>query len=155
MKKWLKNIILALAITIFGYLLLNLTFILDALYQGMIRSIMGLFLNLGPESNLYWFPPVMHLSFVVIIGLITYFIFKLKLKPLYKAIYLTVPTAVVLVTIGMFLSNWPMLMYSLGLLLGLATIFYFYRTKQPWLYYFSVILVSITLAIFTLLSGEI
>ena len=160
MKLLLKNpavrkILSALAIVFFGYILLNLTFILDALYQGIIRNIVGRFLPLGPDSNLYWFPPLMHGSFMIMIGLISGFVFKAKLKTLYKAVYLSVPVAVVLVTIGMFLSHWSIILYLFGSLLVLGTLYYFYYKKLSWLYYFTVIFWSAVLTVFTLLGGEI
>ena len=155
MNKIIKNILSVLGVTIFGYILLNVTFIFDTIYQGIIRGIIGLFTPLDPNMNLYWFPPVIHSSFVIIIGLISWFVFRSKLKVLYKAIYMTVPVAVVLVTVGIFLYQWPIISYSLGTLLCLGTLYYFYKTKQPWLYYYAVVLVGITLAIFTATGGEI
>jgi len=154
-KPWVKNILSAIAVAIFGLILLNLTFIFDALYQGLIRRIVGLFISLDPDMRLYWFPPLMHGSFVVIIGLISWFVFRSKLKMLYKAVYMTVPVAVVLVTLGIFLYGWPIVLYSVGSLLCICTLYYFFRTKQPWLYYYTVVLVGLTLAIYTLLGGEI
>ena len=160
MKKLLKNplvknILSAVAVAVFGFILLNLTFIFDAIYQTPIRLLVRLFIPLEPDSDLYWFPPLMHGSFVVVIGLISWFVFRSKLRILYKAIYMTVPVAVVLVTTGIFLYQWPIVSYSVGSLLCVGTLYYFYRTKQPWLYYYTVILVGLTLAIFTLLGGEI
>lgn len=154
-KSLLKNIFSILAVVVFGFILLNLAFILDALYQGIVRSIIGLFIPLGPELQLYWFPPLMHFSFLVVIGLISWLVFRSRLWTLLKAIYLSVPVAAVLVTIGMFLYRWPVIVYPLGTLLCICTIYYFYRTKQPWIYYFTVIFWSIVLAIFTLSGGEI
>jgi hypothetical protein len=55
----------------------------------------------------------------------------------------------------MFLYRWPVAAYSLGSLFGIGVLYYFYRTKQPWLYYYTVILVGFALAIFSLLGGEI
>jgi hypothetical protein len=97
----------------------------------------------------------MHSSFVVIIGIISWIVFRSGLRVLYKAIYMTVPVAVVLATVGIFLYRWPIVSYSVGSLLCIGALCYLYRTKQPWLYYYTVILVGITLAIFTLLGGEI
>jgi len=154
-NKLLWNILSAVAVGVFGFILLNLTFILDALYQGTIRGIIRLFMPLGPENQLYWFPPLMHFSFVVIIGVISWFVFRTKMRVLLKAIYMTVPAAVVLATIGMFLNHWPVLVYSIGFLGCIGTSYYFYRTKQPWLYYYAVILVALAMAIFTLTGGEI
>lgn len=156
LKKPLVKIVLsALAVAFFGFILLNLTFMFDALYQGVIRRIVRLFIPLGSDMSLYWFPPVMHGSFVVIIGLISWFVFRTKLRVLYKATYMTVPVATVLVTVGIFFYRWPVLPFLIGGLLCIGTLYYFYRTKQSWLYYYTVILVGLVLAIFTLLGGEI
>jgi hypothetical protein len=154
-KPIVKNLLSALAIAVFGFILLNLTFLFDALYQGIIRGIIGIFIPLRPELELRWFPPLMHFSFVVIIGIVSWFIFKSRLKEIYKAIYMTVPVAVVLATVGMFLYRWQILSYSIGSLFCIGTLYYFYRTKQPWLYYYTVVLVGLTMGIFTLLGGEI
>ncbi len=150
-----KNILSAVAVMAFGFILLNITFIFDALYQGLVRGIAGLFMPFNPESNMYWFPLLMHGSFVVIIGIISWFIFKSKLNVIYKAIYLTVPLAVVFVTIGMFLYRWPIASYSLGILFGAGVLYYLYRTKQPWIYYFTLIFISFLMLIVALLGIEI
>jgi hypothetical protein len=150
-----KSILSAIAVAFFGSILLNLTFLFDVLYQSAIRGIVGLFIPLGPDMKLYWFPPLMHASFVLVIFFISWIVFRSKLGVLYKAIYLTVPVAVVLTTVGIFLYRWPIVSYSVGSLLCIGALYYLYRIKQPWLYYYTVILVGITLAIFTLLGGEI
>ncbi len=150
-----KNILSALAVAVFGFLLLTLAFIFDALFQGLIDLIVRIFTQVDLNMSLQWFPPIKHALFVVVILLISWFVFRSKLKVLYKAIYMTVPVAVVLATVGMFLSNWPIVSYSVGALLCLGTLYYFYKTKQPWLYYYTVILVGIVLAIFTATGGEI
>lgn len=151
----IKNILSALIITIFGFILLNLTFLFDVLYQGAIRGLIGIFMPLSPDSNLYWFPPLMHLSFIFIIGIISLFVFKSKLKTIYKAIFLAVPLAVVLASIGMFFYQSPIAVYSLGALFSISVLCYFYRTKQPWLYYYTLILISLVLLISVLIGVEI
>jgi hypothetical protein len=160
MKKFLKNplvknILSALAVAIFGFILLILTFLFDAIFQSLVDGIIKLFTPVDINMTWYWFPPIKHASFIVIISLISWLVFRSKLKVLYKAIYMTVPVATVLVTVGMFLYRWPIVVYSVGSLLCIGTLYYFYRTKQPWLYYYTVVLVGFTLAIFTLLGGEI
>ena len=113
------------------------------------------FIKIDLMTTRYWFPPMMHGLFVVVIGLISWSIFKSKLGTLYKAIYMTVPVAVVLVTIGIFFYQWPAVAFSLGGLFSFGVLYYFYRTKQPWIYYYAVILVTVTLAIMTVLGVEI
>jgi len=160
MKKLLKNplvknILSAVAVAIFGFILLNLTFLFDFIFQSVIRALVSLFIPLTPDTNLPLLPGLFHGSFVVVIGLISWLVFRSKLKVIYKAIYMTVPVAVVLATVGIFLYRWPIVSYSVGSLLCISALYYFYRTKQPWLYYYTVVLVGLTLAIFTLLGGEI
>jgi hypothetical protein len=150
-----KNILSALAVAFFGLILLNLTFLFDALYQGVIMGIVRLFMPLNPDTNIFWLPGLFHGSFVVVIGIISWFVFRTKLRVLYKAIYMTVPVAVVLATVGILFYQWQIITYSVGGLLCIGTLYYFYRTKQPWLYYYTLILVSLTLAIYTLTGGEI
>ncbi|MDD4938372.1 MAG: hypothetical protein PHX34_05180 [Candidatus Shapirobacteria bacterium] len=145
-----------LAVAGFGWVLLNLTFILDYLFQ---RSILFLFGRLMPldwwYKNTFWFPSVMHFLFVVLIALISYKVFKSKLKVIFKAIYMVVPVAVVLVTFGIFFYQLPIIIYGLSILSVLSVLFWFFKTKQPWIYYFSVILISVVLLISTLVGMEI
>ena len=151
-----KNILSALAIAFFGFILLNLTFLFDFLFQSLVRRLFMLFLPIdNPEMSYNWWPPMMQGLFLIVIGLTTWLVFRSKLSVLYKAIFLTVPTAAVLATIGIILFHWPVAVYSLGGLLIIAVLYYFYRSRQPWLYYYSVILIGLALAIFTLAGGEI
>jgi len=143
-----KNVLSALAITIFGYVLLFITFIFDFIYQSTLNWIIRLF---APNWPIMQF----HNSFIIIIGLISWFVFKSRSKVVYKAIYMAVPVAVILVTVGMHLYQWPIACFSVGGLLCICALYIFYRTKQPWLYYYTVILVGATLAFFTLSGGEI
>ena len=150
-----KNILSAVAVAGLGFILLGLTFIFDFLFQSLVDGIIKLFTIADINMTWHWFPPVKHAVFVMIIGLISLPIFRSKLGVLHKAIYMTVPLAVVFVTLGIFLYRWPIAVYSLGSLLGIGIFYYFYRNKQPWIYYYTVILVGLTLVIFTLLGGEI
>ncbi len=150
-----KNILSAVAVAGFGFILLSLTFLFDFLFQSLIKRLIRLFMPINPEMNCFWFPPTMHIAFMVLIGLISWAIFRTKIRVLFKAIYLTVPTAVVLVTLGIFFYQWPVVPYLLGFLLIAGVLYYFYHTKQSWLYYYTIILVGLVLAIFSLLGGEI
>jgi len=151
----IKNILSATAVAGFGFILLNAAFLFDFLYQSAVRGVVRLFIPLNPESDLFWFPPTMHVSFMIVIILITWLVFRSKLGVLYKAIFSTVPLAVVLVTMGMFLYRWPILSYSLGGLFCISVLYYLRRAKRHWLYMYTVILVGLVLAIFSLLGGEI
>lgn len=150
----LKNILSAVAVAGFGFILLGLTFIFDALFQSLTDGVIQLFTTADINMAWGWYPSVKHATFVVVIGLISLPIFWSKLSTLYKAIYMSVPLAVVFVTLGMFLYRWPVAVYSLGSLFSIGVLYYFYRAKQPWLYFYTVILVGLVLAIFTISGGE-
>jgi len=156
-NRYIKNVLSALAVAVFGFVLLNLTFLFDFLFQSLIVRFIKLFIPIivDPEMDYHWFPPMMHASFVVVIGLISWFIFKSKLGKIYKAIYSTVPLAVVFATIGIFLYRWPVLAYGINTLVFGVILFYLYKTKKPWIYYYTLILVALVLLIFTLSGGEI
>jgi hypothetical protein len=150
-----KNILSVLAIIFFGFILLNLAFLLDALYQGILRGIIGLITPLGPETNIKWLPLFFHGSFFIILLLISWFIFRSKLNVLFKAIFTTVPLATVYVTLGMFLYRWQILSITLGGLFTLGVLYYLYHPKKPWLYYFTLIVTAILFLIVSLLNIEI
>ena len=134
-----------------GFALLNLTFI----FNYLVFQFIDIFMPGDPESVPRWLPMVRHILFLIIIALISWIIFRLKLPALIKASFLTVPTAVVLVTIGILLYPSPILPYLLSGVLTLGVLLYFYLTKKPWLYYYSVVLVALALMVFTLMGGEI
>ncbi|MFH0819098.1 MAG: hypothetical protein V1898_03850 [Patescibacteria group bacterium] len=154
-KKWFRIIEQAIVVALLGYILLLLTFILNALFQLAIDSVAKIFITEDINMIVDWYPPLKYFAFLLIIGITSYYIFKSKLSTLFKATYLTVPTALVLVTEGIFLYNWPLVVYLLGFISSVSALYYLYKTKQPWIYYYSISLIAITLAIFTLTGGEI
>ena len=140
---YVKNILSALAIVVFGFILLNAAFIFDALYQTILDRIIGVFVKTDMNTTWRWIFPLRHGSFIAILLLLSWFIFRSKISNLYKAIYLPVPLAAVYLTMGIFLYRWQIASLSLGSLFFLGVLYYFYRTKQPWLFYFSLIFVSL------------
>ena len=159
MKKSVKKILLgvlsAVAVAVFGFILLNLTFLFDFLFQSIIDFIIKPFTSSDINMVWNWFPPMKHFTFVIVIGIISWFIFKSKLKTIYKAIFMTVPVAVVLVTLGIFFYRWPVLLYLMGGLFSIGVLYYLYKNKKSWIYYYALILVSVVLAISTLMGVEI
>jgi hypothetical protein len=152
----LKGILSAVAIVVIGFILLNLTFLFDFIYQTIIRAIIRLFISYDEmDMNFRFIPPLMHLSFAVLICIISYFIFKSKLKTIYKAIYSTVPLAVIYATIGIFLYQWQIAVYLLGFLFSAGVLYYLYKTKQPWMFYFSWAYIIILMLIVMMFQIEI
>jgi hypothetical protein len=147
---WIKRIGSALIIMLGGFFLLNLAF-------GIFGGIAALITLIGkvPEGPNVWIAQFASAIGFVVIALLTWLIFKSKLPVLLKATYLVVPMAAVLVACGAGLYRWPILSYGLGTVLVLALLIVFYIKKQPWQYWFAAIAMALTLAIFTLLGGEI
>lgn len=155
-----KNILSAIAVAVFGFILLNLAFLFDFLIQSLVVRLIELittvdFKTIDFQTNFQWLPPAMHGLFMVIIGIISWLVFRSNLGRLYKAIYMTVPLAAGFLTLGIFLYRWPIAAYSIGSMLGIGILYFFYRTKQPWLYSYAVILVGLAMLLVGLLSVEI
>lgn len=157
MNKTLKNVLSVLAVAFFGFIMLNLAFLLAALFQGFLDLIIGLFVkqDINMDPSFFWIPLLKHFLFLVLIAVISLFIFKSRLGNLYKAIYMTVPLAVMFATIGIFFYQWLIIVYVLGSLFFLFVLFYLIRTKQPWIYYYTLILMGITMLLVMVLGVEI
>jgi hypothetical protein len=145
-----KKILSALAVAGLAFVLLNLTFLLYAFLQNLIRDMIGY--NPNFEPKLPWVPLLL---FLVVIGLISWLVFRSKLGAFWKASFASVPLAVILVFIGIRWYLWSVIAYSLGGLISLGILYYLWRKKKSWMYFYTVILISLALGIFTLLGGEI
>lgn len=150
----IKYILSALAVAIFGFILLNVTFFLDYIFQSIVGFFIRLFTSVDYNMT-SWYPPLMHLLFLVIIVLISWFVFHSKVKVLYRSIYMTVPLAAVFATIGIFLYRRPTFAYLLGAIFFISVLYYFYKTKKPWIYYYTLVLVSFVMLLVSILGVEI
>jgi hypothetical protein len=150
---WAQRVLSALAVAVFGFILLTLTFLL----YFMVDQFMRLFINPVEMaiSGWSWFMFMRHALFLLIIAAISWPVLRSGLPVLVKCIWLVVPWAAVLATIGMLLSAWLWVALLAGVLLTVAVILYLYHTKKPWLYHYTVILVTVTLTVFNLAGGEI
>lgn len=135
-------IIALIFIPLVGFVLLNVAFLLTA----VIRMGLARLFFVGDSEPSAWMPPLFHISTALLFLLLSFLVFRMKsLKPLFKATFAVVPTAVLLVYTGMFLYNWPIAVYMLSILIVAAIIFYLYKTKRSWMFYYAVGLVSATL----------
>lgn len=150
-----NNLLIALAIVLFGYLFLNAAFTVFSLFIFSVNGLIGLFSKFDLIANISWSMPVMLSIFAVIIYFVSRLVFKSKLPTTYKAIYLYLPVALVLALIGISLYRWPIAVFAASIPLVLAILYYFYKTKQPWKYYFSVISISLILLVMMLLGVDI
>ena len=136
-----KNILIIIAMPILGFILLNLTFVFDALFQLILRTV-------RIQIN-------MHILFAIFILIISWFVLKSKLKNIYKAVYSHVPVAVILVTEGILLYKWTPAVYIVGSLTYGIIILYLYKTKKEWYFYYSVSWLTLALLIMVILGVDI
>ena len=150
-----KNILIIIVMPILGFILLNLTFMFDALFQSILRIILQKFIIFHYNTIASWIPMSMHMSFALLILVISWFVLKSKLKDLYKAAYSPVPVVVILVTEGIFLYHWSAVVYIVGALTYGIIILYLYNTKKSWYFYYSVSWVTLALLIMGILGVDI
>lgn len=146
LKPWQKNLLSIIIIIIGGFALFNFAFILTALVVRATMIVMRTPENMPP-------PYIGRYITVILILIISYIVFKSRLNDTIKATYLTMPLMVILVMIGISLygqSQW--IIYGVGTIVIFATVFYIFKKKLPWLYYFSVLYVA-TLGLYIMISG--
>jgi len=148
---YVNNVLTALAVALLSFALLNVTF----MFNWLVFSLINLIYPVGFTDAAMWFASFRHIIFLFLIALISWFVFKSGLKEFYKVVFLAVPTAVGFVTLGMFLYQWPALIYTSGALALGGIVCCFYRSKKSWLYYYSVFLVAGTLLIMGLAGIDI
>ena len=147
----LKKVLPPLSIVVSIPILLTLLFLFYALIFNFYDKIIPWSQDAGPNSYFILRP----ITLFVILAVISWFIFRSKIATLYKAIYTIVPVATVLAFIAIYFNGRPVLIYSLGALFSLGVLAYLFLTKKSWLYYFSVIIISITLLAVGLLGVDI
>lgn len=150
-----RNVLYALAVAAIGFVLLHVAFILDWLFQSFLDVCLRPFVSANVNRDWPWYPPLKHGLFLLLLASVSWLVFRSRLGTLYKAAYLTVPTAAALVTVGMALYRTPAVSFVIGLVLTLGVLFRFYRTRQPWLYHYAVVLVALALLIGGLLGMDI
>lgn len=137
LKHYQKNILFMLVIVGVGYILFNIAFILAAFVLKASMSVLGMSQNAAP-------PFAGKVLYLLLILLISWFVFRSKLSDLAKATFLTMPLMVVLVMVGIFLnplSRW--LIVGSGAVIVCTLLFYLYMKKLSWLYYFATIYVAV------------
>jgi len=131
LKLYQKNILSVLAIVVGGFILFNLAFLLAALVINATMSLLGMAQNEAP-------PFVGRILYLLIILLISWFVFHSRLNQIIKATFLTMPLMVILVMVGISLyqqSKW--MVAGIGAVIICFMLSYLYKKKLSWLYYFS------------------
>lgn len=150
----IKNILQGLAVIFFGFILLNLVFLLAALFRNFFALLTKPFLPVNGNLPV-WFSILWGALFLAFIFIVSWFIFRSDLGTLYKGIFMTVPIAVALFIVGIVFWQYPIISYILSGLIIIGILFYFYRAKKPWIYYFAVIFVAVALLIMNLTGADI
>ena len=152
MKLWKKNILSMLVIVGGGYGLFMVAFMSAALVMNIYNMIFKLFSD-RPGVNDSAMHPSGSYVYLILILLFSWFVFRSRLKDLAKATFLTMPMMVVLMVVGLSLypqSNW--IITGIGAMIVGVILFYLYKTKRSWMYYFATIYV-VAVALFVMLSG--
>jgi hypothetical protein len=154
-NKTVKTVLQILAVPILGFILLNIAFIFDSLFQRAIMALVGIFLPGDVFMGYHWVPPMLHFSFMLVILIISWFIFRSKMSVLLKAVYMVVPLATVFATIGILFYSLPVVVLTLGALFFLGVLYYLYKTKQPWLYYYALAFIGVLMLLVAITGVEI
>jgi len=150
--KSFSPIVALFVIPIVGFILLNISFLFSAVIRYSFYVLFDA-LNFSPKQ---WMPIFFHLLTAFLLLLTSFLVLRSKrFGDLAKATFCVVPTAVALVYVGIFLSNWPIPLYILSAIIVGIIIFYLYKNNKPWIYYYSVGLVSLALLIMMILGIDI
>jgi hypothetical protein len=131
LKLYQKSILSILVILVGGFMLFILAFLLAAFAINATTSVLGIAPNVAP-------PVLGRVLYLLLISLISWFVFRSRLKDIIKATFLTMPLMVILVMVGISLyqqSKW--MIAGIGAVIICAVLSYLYKKKLSWLYYFS------------------
>lgn len=147
---WQKNILSMLVIVVAGFILFNVAFILAFLVNRVFNLL--IFSPIDWSGGSGTIHGLWHYVYVFLILLISWFIFRSRLKDLWMAAYLTMPLMVVLAEVGLHLYRWPVLVWTCGAVIAALALFFLYKSKRSWVYYFAVLFV-VAVGIVVLTSG--
>jgi hypothetical protein len=150
-KTWVKTVLSVLVIAIGGFILFNIGF----LFNYAVSLGYDWFLNVLKTNKGEWVPAVGHLVFLLILLGISVPILLSPLPTLAKATYLTLPVAYLLLSVGIFLYTWPILVYIVGGLLITIILFYLWLKKKSWLYFYATLLTAAAMLLMVLTGTEI
>lgn len=150
-KNLIKKIFPVILIPAAGFILLNLTF----LFYFLLDTVMNRLFVYDFNPSMRWIPVIKHILSSAVIVVLSWLVLRSKLNELFKAIFSTVPAAVILVILGMLFSPWPAAAYGICALFYAAAIFYLYMTKKSWMFYYAVSLVALALLVMRISGMDI
>ena len=93
-----------------------------------------------------------HYIYLILVLLLSWFVFRTRINDTAKAAFSTLPLAVILAETGVQFYRLPVLVYISGAVIIGAILFYLYKKKLSWMYYFAVLYVTAVM-LFVMLSG--
>lgn len=142
-----KNALHALFVAVAGFALLNAAFA----FVGFLAFLLGFVLPRG-DLRVAWLAIGAYLA---VLALLSWLVARSRMRTLYKATFLTVPTASVLAILGALLYPWPWAAWGAGALVSGGLVAYVLATRRPWLYAYAVALVALVMAGMMLLGVEV
>ncbi len=152
---WIRGFGFVIFIIVGSMIAWNVTFLLDYVFHQTIFFFLGFFSHQNFMRDVPWFPYLMHFSFMILVGVSSVYFMKSVYSVVWKALFLTIPTAVILVTFGILLYQWPYAAWSAASVFVLSTLVYLYMKHLSWQYFFAVLYTSVVLGIFTFMGGEL
>jgi len=148
-RPWVNHLIAAVIIVAGGFLLFNFAFISAAFIINTSIKLLNMPGNSAP-------PLLARVVYVVLILVLSWFVFRSRLSDTLKATFLTMPLMVVLVSIGIFTYQLTKgVVVGLGAAVVAAVLFYIRHKKLSWKYYFAVVYVAVLALMIMLLRIDI
>lgn len=137
LNTWQKKLLSIIIIVSVGFVLFNVAFLLAAVIFNVSMSLLG-----TPEGS----PPPFagKVTYVALILLMSWLVFRSKMNDIVKATMLTMPLMVIFVLVGIGLYRQPMwLTVGIGSVIVGAVLYYLHKKKLSWLYYFATFYVAL------------
>jgi hypothetical protein len=150
LKLWQKNVLSMLLIALMGFVLFFAAFMLAFFVSSVCDKIIMLFADKAVNPRAIHFS--WHYIYLILVLLLSWFVFRTGLNDLAKAAFSTLPLAVILAETGVQFYRLPVLVYVSGAVIIGAILFYLYKKKLSWMYYFAVLYVTAVM-LFVMLSG--
>lgn len=153
-KAWQKNVLSALAIMIGGFVLFNVAFMMAALVNKTTFFLLSLLIRETDSGFEQWFF-LWHIFFLVIVLVLSFLILRLPVHDLIKAIYFTMPLAVVITEISVQLYPMQVLVYAVNALVIAGVLAFLILKKKSWLYFYATGFVAVVMLVVGILGIDI
>jgi hypothetical protein len=150
LNSWQKNILSMLVIIGVSFVLFNVAFVLAYFVNTMYNILIMPFINKADSIRAIHFS--WHYLYLILIFILSWFVLRRPLKDLVKATFFTLPLVIALTEVGIQFYSRPALVWIINAVIIGSALFYFYKRKYSWLYYFATIYVTV-IEIFVFCSG--